>query len=545
MTRFLILLLLWCIANSLFSQNLNIECAPLKHQSFISVYDGRNFWGNKQYYKKFEVPPWVAMGCWRGYFAAAGGKTYFVTTPKNMIDGTTKGSCGQPNVTTPQRTNMSFNIEDAGKTYVFGPNSSKVHRRNYGGIYSSHILTIDGNLITLGFVHGENGTNWTSEKHNNIRDFSGSNIWEDYYSFVSVAWVGNHAGNNWGHEYFNDQGPIVWPSAGYLKDATKTSNTFRPYVGGTRQSYGPRHPSSIVHNGYVYVFYYDHNLPNSGHEGGIKVARARLSDSKNYTKYRVYHNGNWVPSLPSGLTKYNQMEYIQTKGPESTVIVGGYESWRFSVAKVKGTNYFIGVRESGLNGTYKLSLHKSYDLINWGPEKNIIVNNGSWEDNQSHYPIFLNKNGTSNTEIDKDQFFILMGYTDQPFWQNIRRFEMSLNCPPPPPPPPPPGGGGRDCLAVKNSINPSEQTIQPIDECYKLYPNPSSGTLKIYSGTSLEAEVIFYNNLGKKIMTQNISIGENIINLPDHISTGYIHYQIISKIGSELDITTGRIFIEK
>lgn len=165
---------------------------------------------------------------------------------------------------------------------------------------------------------------------------------------VCASWVPNNQQTHWGQRFFpNDMGPIAWPSTGYLQP------------NGVKASCGIGIPSSIVYNGYVYVFFLDHGPyaglnPSfeEGRLGGIKVVRAPVNEALDPTAYTAYYrdsvgNDTWNPSLPVGFTKETMLDFLSTRGLKTTDLMGE-ELWvsaplRFSVAAVKNTGYFIGV----------------------------------------------------------------------------------------------------------------------------------------------------------------------------------------------------------
>jgi len=96
-----------------------------------------------------------------------------------------------------------------------------------------------------------------------------SNCHEGYNGFVTTglraastpsSWVGRGRLRD-----SEDNGPVIWPSAGYVDDR------------GRKVSWGVRHPSSFVHDGYLYIFYLDTSDSPDVNHGIIKVARSPLS----------------------------------------------------------------------------------------------------------------------------------------------------------------------------------------------------------------------------------------------------------------------------
>jgi hypothetical protein len=128
-----------------------------------------------------------------------------------------------------------------------------------------------------------------------------------------MSWIENTAASNWGEKYFWEQGPIVWPSNGYITiDSLKASS-------------GLRHPTSIQDGNYIYIYYIDTRALTGyveGRDEGIKVTRVLTNEAYDYTKYQVYYNGGWQSSLPLGYTQATAMSFFDDKGPMSTSILG-------------------------------------------------------------------------------------------------------------------------------------------------------------------------------------------------------------------------------
>ncbi|HEX7756421.1 MAG TPA: hypothetical protein VF421_13805 [Niabella sp.] len=378
-----------------------------------------------------EVPPWVISGGW---------KQYFFTT------AWTKGWASPVSLAEPT-TNIDFSVNAVGPYNLlcaldwwndFIPVSSVPSgydwRRQYNGIFSAHHYThpIKGS-INITFNHGENKNErqidqyGTGQLYSNTFDATyppvlsnpasysgyapGSSIytecWQAYHATVNLAWLPNTAATNWGNDYYYDQGPFVWPYAGYY------------HTDGTKSSFGLRHPSSVVKGDSIYVYFIDSSVDTIAAGvpgGGIKVARAHLTDAIDPSKWYAYTASGWVPSLPSGFTKETMLSYLKTKGPASKSLI--YE-WqldpiRFAVAKINGTNYFLGVKlymdysVNPTNPAARVGLYLSTDLVNWSTQKLLIQDvAGGWDALQLRYPVFMNKTGDDNENIDLDDFYII------------------------------------------------------------------------------------------------------------------------------------------
>jgi hypothetical protein len=365
---------------------------------------------------KMEVPPWMIPGRWHSYFMVDGRNSYVCSSPADLV------------------VNDDIDIRNDGvgpadvSAHSLGRNCdgrSRDWARVYYGIYSAEYLRHPAEgAVSLGFLHGENKDvcdggndchNTINKDPSNVCPFKGD-FWPRYNSFVCAAWTPNNASTNWGQQYFsNDMGPIVWPSTGYLQED------------GMKATTGVNHPSSIQYNGYVYVFYHDagpyaglNGHSEEGRQEGIKVARAPVGQALISSAYQAYYrnaagNEYWNPSLPAGFTKEKMHAYLQAKGPMTTDLMGDEErnqfgSLRFSVAKVRDRDYFIGV-ESYIDYNdghkYKTALRFSMDLLHWTDRRMIVDVASGFSTSTMNYPILLSADGWSNNLVDENDFYIL------------------------------------------------------------------------------------------------------------------------------------------
>jgi hypothetical protein len=193
-----------------------------------------------------------------------------------------------------------------------------------------------------------------------------------------------------------DKGPVLWPSAGYLNGRDE------------QVSQGLRHPTGFVTNDYIYIYYLDTSIDSSeaGRSSGLKVARAPVSSMGQPGSFRNYFSGKWdEKSLPDNFNKNSREMFYKKGGRSSAIIPGGVI--RFTVAKVKNTNYYLSVEETWTDAGLSIMLRASRDLVNWGDP--VTIHNtasGKHTEGSLHYPIFYNKEFTSSLEIDKDEFYI-------------------------------------------------------------------------------------------------------------------------------------------
>ena len=374
-----------------------------------------------------EAAPWVIKGGWYQYYftthytgvwsaprslATPYNETVVVSNstgygPKwNCAAGDWWGSFVDPNY-----------LESDG--YIYHNEWKTYHwRRNYNGIFTAQVVFHQGSNqnILLAFSHGENKNEVQDNNKfyqntvrpnfkidpNNHATFSGSynggpyeECWDAYFAFLNGNWLPYDAANDYGANYLNDLGPIAWPSAGYVN------------AQGNPTSSGLRHPSSIIDGDYVYIFVAD--ASNDG-TGGFKVIRVLKNNILIPTSYETWSSvSGWIPSLPAGFSKDIAASYFATRGPQNTAIFPLDASIvRFSVAKFKNTNKFIGLEcYIGDNGNPRLAFRTSTDLVHWSDRIVFYCEGGDWGNLQLKYPIFLSKDGISNNDIDEDDFYVI------------------------------------------------------------------------------------------------------------------------------------------
>jgi len=427
---------------------------PTDLNNYVSQWSASKAFIDNDHDIHLEIPPWIIGGGWRTYLMVNGVKTFTYSTPDPIV-GSQYVQC-----------------TDRGPYDAVGPEASKPWKRNYSSIYSAHYFThpVYG-TINIGFCHDENKNGCGSQNTINPTipptcapgtDFSA------YFAFVSAVWTPNVAATNWGQTgYNNDIGPILWPSVGYVTQDNLNATE------------GLLQPSSIISNGYIYIYIWDKgpkpNLQGEGKARGIKLVRTTIANSTNPSAYEVYYkdpqgNVQWLPSLPTGFTKETMLNYVKVEGPKSTDILTdeialNTESFRFTAAAVNNTNYFIGLEEyidNNDNGRHHLALRFSNDLINWSAREKVVETSTNWDASDMNYPIFLSADGWSNTAINLDDFYIMGTHSQSPFSNYVNLINVHVYTPPPPPPPTCPHGCNQRITAdaVTLSSNPNHGIFQ-------------------------------------------------------------------------------------
>ena len=232
-----------------------------------------------------------------------------------------------------------------------------------------------------------------------------------YNAFVGMSSFAWNTNNFYSDNNFIDQGPIVWPGNGYV-DKIKKATVL-----------GILHPTSIIKDGYIYVFFRDTSQGNeAGRMSGMKVARAPITDSGiDPISFKTYFQTDFIDSaLPLGFDKEKIEDYFSQKGGRSSGLFNADnrtdyipDVYSFSVAHLMGTNWYLGVAQDLYLG---VTLRLSMDLVNWsqqivvpGTEFNYFKDGGTPEfiKQPFMYPRLASIDGDSNNEIDPNNFFII------------------------------------------------------------------------------------------------------------------------------------------
>ena len=294
--------------------------------------------------------------------------------------------------------------------------------RNYNGIMGAHAVNdpVHGQIL-LTIHHGENLNqiavfpNKTVTMQNSISQVPAeqvANCWANYtgtssaspldcyWGFISAGWIEYDAASSWGSKgEASTIGPITWPAAGYV-DAN-----------GISVSRGVRHPSSIIDNGYIYVFYLDSSLAD---QRGIRIIRAPVGTALTSSAWERLDGGVFKQgTLPTGFQIVNNRidsSFYKMKSPNMDFAFPPAErADRFAVARMVGGGY-IGV-ETGLdaNGLGEVGIRTSSDLIHWSARTLVTLpgyNTGGSSFIGPAYSLLLSADGASNNDIDPGSFFI-------------------------------------------------------------------------------------------------------------------------------------------
>ena len=286
-------------------------------------------------------------------------------------------------------------------------------QREYFGLFDLTVLEQDGRQYLLGVMHGENKNekfldgrkylnsiqpkrSYREDEYSGPEEKNGRLEYDDYgasyFAFISTVLVPlDRLSERFDSPAFQ-QGPVVWPTTGYL------------HPDHTRSNSGLRHPSMLVADGKITLYYLDADKIRS-----VQAPADALGRPGSFLGCR---NGAYtVPMLPEGFDKSSRAFFGQGIGPLD-VMTDSPCSIRFSVAKIKNTGCYLGIEEySSRWPQCGLRFRLSDDMVHWSEPCDIPdMNYASYNDGTLHYPAFLNSRMESAGEIDLNDFYIVGEY---------------------------------------------------------------------------------------------------------------------------------------
>lgn len=304
-------------------------------------------------------------------------------------------------------------------------------KRNYLGISDMQQVTLAGKEYLLCIGHGENKNEkfMDGRKYLNTilpkraysdSEFSGPTMkngqftYSDnpgtYFAFVTAMLV---PADRIGTDDFDaaeyDLGPVIWPSIPYVrKDGSSVNGTVK-------------HPSIFMEGKYLYLYYVEQDY--------LRVARAEIGDDGKITPfYKLVSDKFDSPALPEGFDK-SKRSFLTQATARGDDILSESGTIRFSVAKLEGTPYYIGVQENAAFWPQvKTKLHLSKDLIHWTAGVEIPSMSGmSYTDSYFHYPVFSNEEGTSQKSVRPDAFYLYSIYGSSTGQNRLYRTKLSVS----------------------------------------------------------------------------------------------------------------------
>ena len=291
-------------------------------------------------------------------------------------------------------------------------------RRSYDGVFTAVRLPSSWNGYEFfALLHAENKNEKFGDRlYANSVDrwvtpdkcasgYSGSkkqydDCWDAYNAFVNLA-----AFNGSPKSMVSDPldlGPLLWPSAGYIDGERKVSS-------------GLRHPSGFVLDGYLYIYYIDtSHSTEPGRRGGMSVARMVLpkAGSTELLPTLPWYDGKFSndnASLPARFSKDRIRDFYDKPGGRAQELwPDSWQSFRFSVAELKGSNAFLGVEEYGTEQSWGVRLRTSVDCVHWSAPVQVPGEQAqNWSSGNMHYPIILDERGNATQSVDSKGFFIV------------------------------------------------------------------------------------------------------------------------------------------
>jgi hypothetical protein len=214
-----------------------------------------------------------------------------------------------------------------------------------------------------------------------------------------------------------DLGPAVWPKYGYAShDRSK------------RLGHGVRHPSIINgQDGYLYMYYYDTGNTKPEHtivyakDAGIRVARSKVNDrGRNWSTW-VAKRGQWVPSLPKGVSAVSSRRALAIPSPAQSQVLFSATTMTLDVAKVANQHKWIGVHQGpDFNGplctnphgqqehVWRTYLRTTRDMVHWSHPVHVTgLDFCGYSGEPIAYPEFLKADGSSTKLVDLNEFYLI------------------------------------------------------------------------------------------------------------------------------------------
>ena len=138
-------------------------------------------------------------------------------------------------------------------------------------------------------------------------------------------------------------------------------------------------------------------------------------------------------SLPDGYTRDRMDQFFDVTMPDPVCVLPlewGKETVWFSVAKISGTNYYLGVEErvNWVDNKEEIILRISNHPGDWTQSGALIIDSaeGTWGSSQYTYPTFVNVEGTSNEVISPADFFIIGNHPNGGHVLKARRLSIKM-----------------------------------------------------------------------------------------------------------------------
>ena len=218
--------------------------------------------------------------------------------------------------------------------------------------------------------------------------------WDNYFSFISMTRSSASTVASTGNLMEEEYGPVIWPSRPYLDSSD------------LKLDQGVRHPSYIIDNGYIYIYYTDNSAEWTEQ---VNCARAKLdANGKPGEFYKLYNGAFTEKALPEGFAT-NDRSFFYEAGGRASAVVDSDHAIRFYPQKLAGTDYYIGLLEETLvGGAHQLKMFISTDLIHW-TNPTIVPGSvkPSWGEAMFNYPMINNSSFAASDTVDPQDFTIV------------------------------------------------------------------------------------------------------------------------------------------
>ena len=253
--------------------------------------------------------------------------------------------------------------------------------------------------------------------------------WDSFTSYVSVGWSPYNKNDGWvSKEKLTDLGPVVWPKDRY----TNSDGSYYNMHG----SYG--NPTLFRDGDNLYLFTLTKGSDmKPGDDLCVSMAKSKIGDKGEVASWS-YANGS--KTVPDGFSKTSVKQFLDKSNnyvgcvnrASNTIQVKNPQ--HFSVAKIRGSNYYIAAEEgaydkdgNGSLDSWLMGIRLSNNLIDWSDIKILESADGSWGNGNYAYPVFLDRNGETNSEIDAGEFYILGKRATNSKGYELNVMELSLN----------------------------------------------------------------------------------------------------------------------
>ncbi|MEE4658963.1 MAG: hypothetical protein V2J89_00755 [Halieaceae bacterium] len=279
-------------------------------------------------------------------------------------------------------------------------------RRNYTGVTSQLLLTVDGQPGLLSFIQIEH-TNYinffSGEFYRDVLNpenpFSGecTDADEDcdpfYKTFVGAVWTPFEPSSATlpDRSASVNLGPVLWPDTGYHDPEDRVISGFGS---GTAR----------VEGDYVYLYY----TGGSVDDFGVKLARVLIDRATDPGAYEVYDGQGWNPSLPEGFSKEAMADFMDVPGGDSTTLITGVTDGLTTHAMVAETvgGGFVAIEEVLGDGAWTLRLRYAENGLDFGEPFFTVATATSFTEGSLNYPL-LTDSQHSTAVIDPASFFVV------------------------------------------------------------------------------------------------------------------------------------------